>query len=63
MVVSHSLRGEADFFEGNRGGGPIYPRSGKETPFLRHFILKIDILPRQARDKHRENSKKNGVLL
>ena len=28
MVVSHSLRGEADFFEGNRGGGPIYPRSG-----------------------------------
>ena len=24
-----SLRGaEADFFEGNRGGGPIYPRSG-----------------------------------
>ena len=28
MVVLHSLRGEADFFEGNRGGGPIYPRSG-----------------------------------
>ena len=27
-------------------------------PFIRHFILKINILPRQARDKHRENSKK-----
>eukprot|EP01046_Picozoa_sp_COSAG06_P032957 COSAG06_NODE_3330_length_5494_cov_6.154402_6_plen_166_part_00 len=31
--------------------------SGKERPFLRcHFILKMIILPRQARDKHRESS-------
>ena len=30
------------------GGG------GKKTPFLRHFILKMIILPRQARDKHRK---------
>ena len=37
---------------------------GKETPLLRHFILKILILPRQTRDKHRENSKtKSGVSL
>jgi hypothetical protein len=35
---------------------------GKKTPFLRHFILEINILPRQARDKHQENSKKNGVF-
>jgi hypothetical protein len=34
--------------------------SGKKTSFatLRQFILKLIILPRQARDKHRENSKK-----
>ena len=29
--------------------------------FLRHLYIKCIILPRQARDKHRENSKKNGV--
>ena len=29
-----------------------------ETPFLRRFYLKCIILPRQARDKHKENSKK-----
>ena len=27
--------------------------------FLRHLYLKMNILPRQARDKHRENSKKD----
>ena len=32
--------------------------AGKKTPFLRHFVLKMIILPRQARDKHRGNSKK-----
>eukprot|EP01046_Picozoa_sp_COSAG06_P090238 COSAG06_NODE_36579_length_445_cov_0.962428_1_plen_78_part_00 len=29
--------------------------NGKETPFLRRFYIKCIILPRQARDKHREN--------
>ena len=29
-----------------------------ETVFLRHFCIKVIILPRQARDRHRENSKK-----
>jgi hypothetical protein len=28
----------------------------RKTPFLSHFIPKTIILPRQARDKHRENS-------
>ena len=37
--------------------------SGKETPFLRHLYEKCIILPKQARDKHRENSKKSGVSL
>jgi len=30
--------------------------------FLRHLYIKTNILPRQARDKHRENSKKSGVF-
>jgi hypothetical protein len=29
--------------------------------FLRHLYIKTNILPRQARDKHRENSKKDAV--
>ena len=29
---------------------------------MRHSYIKCIILPRQARDKHRENSKKNGVF-
>ena len=32
-----------------------------ETPFLYHLYIKTIILPRQARDKHKENSKKDGV--
>jgi hypothetical protein len=35
---------------------------GKETHLLRHFVPKIIVLPRQARDKHRENSKKDAFL-
>ena len=31
---------------------------GKETPLLRHLYIECTILPRQARDKHREASKK-----
>jgi hypothetical protein len=30
--------------------------------FLRHLYMKCIILPRQARDKHRENSKKGRFL-
>ena len=32
--------------------------AGKKTHLLRHFILKIIILPRQARDKHGESTQK-----
>ena len=35
-------------------GGAI----GKETRLLRHFILKVIILPRQARDKRGESTPK-----
>ena len=34
----------------------------RKTHLLRHFIPKMIILPRQARDKHRENSKKDAFL-
>jgi hypothetical protein len=33
----------------------------RKTYFLRHLYIKTIILPRQARDKHRENSKKGRV--
>ena len=32
------------------------------TAFLSHFYIKCIILPRQARDRHRENSKKYAVF-
>jgi hypothetical protein len=35
----------------------------KKTPLLRHFMLKMIILPRQSRDKHRKNSKKEAFFL
>jgi len=34
----------------------------RKTAFLRHLYLKTNILPRQALDKHRENSKKDAVF-
>eukprot|EP01046_Picozoa_sp_COSAG06_P004087 COSAG06_NODE_167_length_21546_cov_35.001352_10_plen_192_part_00 len=34
------------------------PRSVRKTYLLRHFILKTIVLPRQARDKHRESTQK-----
>ena len=36
----------------------LSPEHGAETPFLRHLILKMIILPRHARDKHRESTQK-----
>jgi len=37
--------------------GPV-----RKTPLFAPFIYKTVILPRQARDKHRENSQKSGVF-
>jgi hypothetical protein len=34
----------------------------EKTAFLSHLYMKTNILPRQARDKHRENSKKTAVF-
>jgi hypothetical protein len=35
----------------------------KKRSFLRHLYIKTIISPRQARDKHRENSKKRPFVL
>jgi hypothetical protein len=35
----------------------------RKTHLLRHFVLKTIVLPRQARDKHRENSTQKERLL
>jgi hypothetical protein len=47
---------------GRRAHQPKIARGEEATArkrhFLRHLYIKIIILPRQARDKHRENSKK-----
>jgi hypothetical protein len=36
--------------------------SGKKTVFLSHLYIEMLCLPRQARDKHRENSKQTVFL-
>jgi len=41
---------------------PTWRATGDKTVFFRHLYIKTNILPRQARDKHRENSKKEAVL-
>jgi hypothetical protein len=41
--------------------GGLGPR-GDKTVFFSHLCIKTNILPRQARDKHGENSKKEAVL-
>jgi hypothetical protein len=43
---------------GNESDCPLPVR---KRAFLRHFILKTIILPRQARDKHRESTQKRRV--
>eukprot|EP01046_Picozoa_sp_COSAG06_P064742 COSAG06_NODE_15605_length_1058_cov_7.644421_1_plen_139_part_00 len=37
--------------------------AGEKTGFFGHLYIKMLILPRQARDKHRENSKKEWRLV
>eukprot|EP01046_Picozoa_sp_COSAG06_P045538 COSAG06_NODE_6311_length_2989_cov_8.844983_3_plen_197_part_00 len=51
-----------EFLDGwARVAGPAFDRCEKRH-FLSHLYIKMNIVPRQARDKHRENSKKSGVL-
>jgi hypothetical protein len=45
-----------------QNGRALRYASVRKTPFLRHFILQAMILPRQARDKHKEKLKKKAVF-
>jgi hypothetical protein len=48
--------------DGRDKWGFVTPDGCEKRHFLRHLYIKCIFLPRQARDKHRENSKKSGVL-
>eukprot|EP01046_Picozoa_sp_COSAG06_P057580 COSAG06_NODE_11271_length_1534_cov_49.620209_1_plen_231_part_00 len=47
---------------GSSSRGPCTTAHLRKTAFLSHLYIKTIILPRQARDKHRENSKKDAVF-
>jgi hypothetical protein len=51
-----------NWFEQSQAGQTNWTQVKKRV-ILRHFYIKCIILPRQARDKHRENSKKRAVFL
>jgi hypothetical protein len=55
--VETQLRGSAHTHQ-----GAVIGAAGEETFFSPLFILKLTILPRQARDKYRENSKKDTFI-
>ena len=44
------------------GNTTEYLKMVRKRHFLSHLYMKTNILPRQARNKHRENSKKSGVF-
>jgi hypothetical protein len=56
----HSFRQGGERLE--RAGG-MGSGSGLKTPLLRNFLLKLIILPRQARDKHTENLREARFLI
>jgi len=45
------------------GGDDTVLEAGKETPCLRRIYIETIVLPRQARDKHRESSTTNRRFL
>jgi hypothetical protein len=60
MFDSTFLLGPLHFLQEERISIQIFGK-GQKRHFSRHLYIKRIILPRQARDKHRENSKKSGV--
>jgi hypothetical protein len=42
---------------------PKIQPGGEQTAFLSHLYIKTIFLPRQTRDKHRENSKRDRFLI
>jgi brefeldin A-inhibited guanine nucleotide-exchange protein len=67
-LLLDGARDDASFFAGAadtpvRGAGAGASTAVRERVFLRcHLYIKMTILPRQARDKHKENSKKDAFL-
>ena len=65
IIIDSSLfhtRLDGNGIEGRRLMHHCFAR-GKETLLLRHLYIQCIILPRQARDKHRESSKKEWRFL
>jgi hypothetical protein len=65
-VFSGDRGEEQEGWTGNRGNGAFNGRRADQVRtrvFLRRFVLNVILLPRQARDKHRENSKQRRVFL
>ena len=52
------LRQKGRFSQASRRGGSVCCSSVRKTHLSRHFTLKLIILQRQARDKHRESTQK-----
>jgi hypothetical protein len=58
-----SARSQAVHLVGQREKRRRRQTACEKTAFLSHLYIKTNILPRQARDKHRENSKKMPFFL
>eukprot|EP01046_Picozoa_sp_COSAG06_P026175 COSAG06_NODE_2240_length_7269_cov_22.278243_1_plen_108_part_00 len=59
FVVHHCTKSLGSGLVGTRSQALLGRSRERKTHLLRHFMLKLIILLRQARDKHRENSKRD----
>jgi hypothetical protein len=55
--TSEKLRGKGVLCRAKLTAGRLIRTTVRKRHFFRHLYIKCIILPRQARDKHRENSK------
>ena len=60
--IAHTITKDDWNEEASRGRDLVPDFTGEKTGFLRYLYIKVIFLPRQARDKHRENSKKGRFL-
>eukprot|EP01046_Picozoa_sp_COSAG06_P007104 COSAG06_NODE_342_length_17160_cov_11.393353_2_plen_165_part_00 len=56
--IAHTITKDDWNEEASRGRDLVPDFTGEKTGFLSHLYIKVIFLPRQARDKRRENSKK-----
>jgi len=63
-LFNASSRALKDVDKSLKVGGPSSAQTQvRKRLFLRHFYIKCIIVPRQARDKHRESTQKSDVFL